>query len=334
MITNKMRVSPLQLLQFLLFAVVVAFLFSAQNFMGSFFFFLASRIMILGLLAMSLSLLAGYGGLTSLAQASFAGIAGYTVAVGQVWHAWSFSQTVIVGLLLTVAVATLFAIFTVRSHGTYFFMLTLTFASLVHMSSLQWSEVTRGFSGVVGVPGPVIFGRMFSGTASVYQLIIVIVPLCYILMKRIVNSPFGIALQGVRDNRVKMMSLGFNVNLVRVMVVAISSIFAAIAGILTTTFYGMMAPDMVNVSAGLMVLFMALIGCVRRLEGAFIGAFVYVMFEDFISQYTLRYMSFIGIMFILIVLFMPNGVLGTPIIERLGRFISNLVSGKRSKKIQ
>ena len=328
---NKFKVDRMQIFKICLYIVVMAFLFIAPNHFHHFFLFLTSRIMLLGLLAMSLSLLAGFGGLTSLAQASFAGIAGYAVALGTVWQGWSFAQSVVVGLLLAVGVATLFAVFTVRSHGTYFFMLTLAFSNLVYMSSLQWVELTRGFNGVIGVPGPHIFGIHFFGTHMVYYLVIVLVPLCYIALKRIVNSPFGIALQGVRDNKLKMSSLGFDVNLIRVMVVSISSLFAAIAGILTTTFFGMMAPDMVSVSAGLMILFMAILGCVRKLEGALLGAFVYVMFEDFVSQYTLRYMAFIGILFVVIVLFMPKGILGHPLAEKLGKIVNGVLSPAKRK---
>jgi branched-chain amino acid transport system permease protein len=130
------------------------------------------------------------------------------------------------------------------------------------------------------------------------------------MLKRIVSSSFGLALQGIRDNEKKMAALGFNVALIKYCAFLTSVFFASLGGLLAIAFYGQISPSAVTLGTSVMLLFVALIGSISKLEGAVVGAAVYILMEDLFSKYTERYMMVIGIFFILVVLFMPKGILG------------------------
>lgn len=278
--------------------------------------FLIIRIMITSLSAMSLILLAGYGGLLSFAQISFYGISAYVLGISVMNYNLSFTVAILLSLLISVGIGAVFAIIAIRTKGNYFIMMTLAFGQLVYLSALQWVELTGGFNGITGIPGPKIFNIKIEGNTPVYYLVLIIVGLCYYILKRISKAPFGLVLQGVRDNSMKMSALGFNTQLHKYLTFIISGFFAAVSGILAVLFYGLISPNMVTLSASVMLLFVALIGCINKFEGAILGAAIYVMLEDFASKYTQRYMIIIGVFFILVVLFMPSGILGQRLLRK------------------
>lgn len=277
---------------------------------SSFTIFLLTRILFTGLISMCYSLLTGYAGMASFAHISFYGITAYTVASGTIYFGLSYWQALGLAFLLTLGVALVFGLIAVRTNGRYFLMMTVAFCQLVYMCSGQWVKITNGYNGISGVPAPVIFGIQIRGRQTVFYFTLIVVALCYLALKHLVSSPFGIVIQGVRDNQTKMSALGFNVKLQRYVIIVVSAMFAAVAGVLSIIFYNMIAPESIAMSAGIIIIFCALIGCVGKLEGALLGSVVYVLLEDVSSQYTERYTMVIGLFFILVVLFMPNGILG------------------------
>ncbi|MDR1510961.1 MAG: branched-chain amino acid ABC transporter permease [Synergistaceae bacterium] len=290
--------------------VVVIVLLLIPQLSSNFTVFLFTRILITSLISMSLILLAGYGGLLSFAQVSFYGITAYGIGIMVMRKGFSFGPAILIAILISLVIGVLFALIAVRTKGNYFIMMTLSFGQLVYLCALQWVELTGGFNGITGIPPITIFNYALSGNLRVYYLSMAVLVVCYLLLKRIVSSPFGLALQGARDNEKKMAALGFNVFLIKYYAFIIAIFFASLGGVLAVAFYGQVSPNIVTLSASVMILFVALIGCITKFEGAVVGSAIYVLLEDLFSLYTERYVMIIGIFFILVVLFMPRGILG------------------------
>ncbi|MBC8535331.1 branched-chain amino acid ABC transporter permease [Feifania hominis] len=297
-------------------AIAIVLLWQAPRFFNKYSVYLISRILFMGLMAMSLNLLLGFGGLASLAQGAFAGIAGYTLAICRVVYHWNYAQCVLLALLLVALVAGFFGLFSMRCNGTAYMMMTLALANLVHLCSLQWTDLTRGYNGIVGIRGPELFGVSYSSTRMTFYLIALVVPICFFLLKRLTSSPYGMAIQGMRDNKVKMSSLGFNVRLLRVTLTVISSLFAGIAGILMANFYATMGPDNVSVNMSMMCLFMGVLGGSHSITGALVGTGLFLVLENYLSQFTVYDDAILGVLFIVAVFVMPNGILGLPVFKK------------------
>lgn len=280
--------------------------------------FLAIRVLFLGLASMSFVLLAGFGGMISLAQVAFYGIAGYVVGIGSVYHGWPFGVAVPLALLAAVILGILFGFIAARSSGLYFLMMTLAMGQLMYNAAMQWASLTGGYNGINGIPSPELFGIAFDTNRSYYYFTLLPVVLAYLALRRIVRSPFGIALQGIRDGERRMAALGFDTRLHKHVAIVVSSFFAGLAGVIAAYFYGSVAPDVISLNAAVMILFVALLGGVSRLEGGFLGALAYVAIEDIGSQFTERYHTVIGIFFVLVVLFLPQGIASLRLRGRAG----------------
>jgi branched-chain amino acid transport system permease protein len=308
-------------------ALFVVVLIMLPHWLPPFHVFLLTRILFLALAAMSFVLLAGFGGMLSLGQTAFYGLAGYAVAIGSVRHGLDALVVIPLGVLLAVTLGALFGALAVRTRGIYFLVMTVAFGQIVYSIALQWNVMTGGYDGLTGLRPPTLFGHTIAGSVETFYFTLVPVVVLYLALKLFVRSPCGIALQGVRDNPKRMAALGFNVNLQRYVAIVISSGVAGMAGVLSAYFYGLIGPDMIGLDAGVTILFVSLLGGVGHFEGAIVGATVYVLLEDIASQVTDRYRMIIGVLFVLIVLFLPKGIVGAGnIVERLGRW----GRGKRS----
>ncbi len=316
--------------QLLLVAAGIFLLLQVPNFISRFGVVLLSRILFMGLMSMSFALLMGYGGLASIAQGGIAGIAAYVVALGRVKAGWGYGKAVILAVLIVMGISALFAICSMRVNGTAFIMMTMCLANLINMCALQWVDLTKGFNGINGVKGPTIHGISYSGTNKYYYVIAVVFPICYFLMKRLVRSPYGLAVQGMRDNARKMDAIGFNTKAIRVVLFTISGFFTAISGVMLTTFYSSMGPDYVNSKQSLLCLFMAVLGGIGHIEGALVGAAVYILLENFISEYTIYYSAVLGVIFTLAVFILPNGILGAPLWKMIVKKLSGIKSPKKA----
>jgi branched-chain amino acid transport system permease protein len=274
----------------------------------NFYIFLLTKILFLSLASASLILLAGYGGMLSLAQIAFFGVAGYIVGYCGLRTGIGFTPAVFLAVLGSAVTGALFALLAIRTSGLYFLMMTLALGQLAFFGAFQWAEVTGGYDGLVGIPAPVLFGYAIESGKAVYYFTLVPAAAGFFWLGRLVASPFGLAMQGIRDSEIRMAALGYNVKIHKFLAIVFSSAVAGTAGVLSTHFYGMISPQMVSLWAAVTLLFISLLGGMGRFEGAFIGALVYVLFDDYASVFTDRHNTVIGVFFVLIVLFFPKGI--------------------------
>jgi branched-chain amino acid transport system permease protein len=294
---------------------VVVFPFLATPF---FTFQVASQSLILGLIALSLAFLAGYGGMISLAQMTVAGIAGYAVAVlghsssAEISLGWPWWVAVPFAVLIAVTCSALIGWLSVRTEGIYTIMITLAIGVAFYYLVLQNYSVFNGFQGLRELKPPTVFGVQWRDPLPFYFLCLFWALAAYFLVRYIVRAPFGIALQGIRDNPRRMESLGYHVVAHRVSAYALSGFIAAVGGVLLAWYNALMTPGSVGTGWLINILVIAVLGGVKHPLGAFIGALVFVLLQTFAIDVIdrERFNLVIGLVFLAIVLFSPDGLLG------------------------
>ncbi|MEY2802134.1 MAG: hypothetical protein RL513_1719 [Pseudomonadota bacterium] len=295
-------------------ALVLVFPWVATPF---FTFQVAAQALVLGIIALSLTFLGGYGGMVSLAQMSVAGMAGYALAVfgsssTAISLGWPWWLAVIVALVIATACATVIGWLSVRTEGIYTIMITLAFGVAFYYLVLQNYTVFNGFQGFQKVYPPEVFGLNWRDPVPFYFLSLFWAMAAYLAVKWLVRTPFGIALQGVRDNPRRMAALGFNVVAHRVAAYSVAGLMAAVGGVLLVWYNGLIAPGSVNTGWQINILVIAVLGGMRHPIGAFLGAIIFVLLQTFAIDLIdrERFNLVIGVVFLAIVLFSPDGLLG------------------------
>jgi branched-chain amino acid transport system permease protein len=295
--------------------VLLAFPFVASPFVT---FQVASQSFILGLIALSLSFLAGYGGMVSLAQMTVAGIAGYSLAVlgtssyAEISLGWPWWIAVIFSLVIAVICAVLIGWLSVRTEGIYTIMITLAIGVAFYYLVLQNYSVFNGFQGLRELKPPTLFGIQWRDPVPFYFLALFWALAGYLLVRYVARAPFGMALQGVRDNPRRMEALGFHVITHRVAAYALAGLIAGVGGILLAWYNALMTPGSVGMSWLINILVIAVLGGIKQPIGAFLGAIVFVLLQTFAIDLIdrERFNLVIGSVFLAIVLFSPDGLLG------------------------
>ena len=292
--------------------------------------------LLLGLIALSLMMLAGYGGMVSVAQLTVAGFAGYMIAIfglnsadvhGFGWPLWFLVPLVI---LASALVSTIIGSIAIRTEGIYTIMITLAIAVAFFYFTRQNYAVFNGFTGFAGVKAPVAFGINWQSPTAFYYLALTVAGFFYLAVLYGSRSTFGLSLQGVRDNARRMNSLGYNVTGIRIFAYFLSGVIAGFAGILLVWFNGRISPGSVGIDVVIDILVIAVVGGLQHPIGPFLGALAFVLLENFAIDLIdrERFNTVIGTAFLLVVLFSPDGLLG------LWRRISpRLLPGTRSKGI-
>ena len=299
-------------------AFVLVFPFVASPF---FTFQVAAQALVLGLIALSLTFLGGYGGMVSLAQMTVAGIAGYSVALlgtssaTEISLGWPWWAALPVALLICVACATFIGWLSVRTEGIYTIMITLAIGVAFYYLVLQNYSVFNGFQGLREVYPPKVLGVAWREPLPFYFLALACSLAGYFLVHWVVRAPFGMALQGIRDNPRRMHALGFNVVAHRVAAYALAGLIAAVGGILFVWYNGLVTPGSVSTSWLINILVIAVLGGMKHPIGAFLGAIVFVLLQTFAidalgAGARERFNLIIGGVFLAIVLFSPDGLLG------------------------
>ncbi len=290
---------------------------------GFFLIEIFGTTLILGTVALSLMFLAGYGGMVSLMQLTIAGIAGYMTAVlgasdnTNISLGWPWWLAAPMALALATLFGTIGGALAVRTEGIYTIMITLAIASAFYYFTNQNWAIFNGHTGINSVVTPHFWGVDGRADIPFYYLILVVAALCYGAVSYVSRAPFGLALQGVRDNPRRMAALGFNVNAHRVAAYAFASFLAALAGVLQVWNYRQISPGSVGVERAIDILIIAIVGGITRPIGPFIGALIFVLLRTFTLDFLVaigldgnRFRLLIGLGFLVIVLFSPDGVVG------------------------
>ncbi len=278
---------------------------------------------ILGMIGLSLMFLAGYGGMVSLIQMTVGALAGYMVAilgssgVVQISLDWPWWLYIPVAILVATLFGTLVGALAVRTEGIYTIMITLAIAAAFFYFTRQNYGIFNGYSGFNRVVPPALFGVDWRQPMPFYYLSLGCAGLSYFAVVYVARSPFGLALQGVRDNPRRMGALGFSVTAHRILAYTFASVIASFGGILLVWQNAQVSPGTAGIPQVIDILVIAVVGGIKRPVGPFIGAFIYVLLRVFSPDVLLafglsgeRFKLLIGLGFLVVVFFSPDGVLG------------------------
>jgi branched-chain amino acid transport system permease protein len=262
-----------------------------------------------GLAAASLTFLAGYGGMISLAQTALFGVAGFVVAKLSVESHWNAWVAALAALGAAVGVGLLFGAIASGSEGIYFLMITLAFAVLTFYY-FQGVPTFGAHEGINGVSPPALLGNPVLHPTRIYYAALVCSLLAYLAVRYLGRTAFGLTLQGVRDDPTRMSALGYNVRLHRTLGFAAGALIAAVAGVLSAWDDTRISPGSIDITRTIDLLAVAVIGGLYRLEGAWVGAFIFVMLDTYARGISDRFETYIGLIFLAIMVVSPDGVLG------------------------
>jgi branched-chain amino acid transport system permease protein len=286
-----------------------------------------TQMFIFGIAAASLIFLSAYGGMVSLAQTALMGISAYLIgnmvtkggAGGEskgLTLGWDPTLALVLALVLTTVIGVIFGLIAARSLGIYFLMLTLTYGVI---ANYFFGQVTQfgGFSPIAGVNRytPGFVGDIVGHPDKLYYIAFVSALVVYGLIRYLIRTPFGLSLQGIRDDPVRMSSLGFNVPLHRALAFGFASFVAAVSGILFIWWEGQIAPGNIGLASTIELLVIAVIGGLTRVEGAWVGAFAFIVINNYVRDVELpvvggSFNTIIGLIFLVIVIVSPDGLMG------------------------
>jgi len=274
--------------------------------------------LIYGMMALSLMMLAGYGGMISLAQVTIAGIACYTVAVfganntGVLGFGWPWWIVAPIAVLFSAIVSALIGWISVRTSGIYTIMITLAIATAMFYFAQQNYSLFNGHSGFSGIKAPQFWGIYWRDPVPFYYLCLGVAALAYIAVLYGRKSTFGLTLQATRDNPRRMRAIGYDVTAHKVFAWFLAGIIAGLGGVLLVWFNGRISPGTIDVGAAIDVLIIAVIGGIRHPIGPFIGAVLVTLLQTFAIDIVgaERFNTLIGLVFLLIVFVSPDGILG------------------------
>ncbi len=285
---------------------LVILLFLLPSVLPRFYTYIIALIFVTALLAMSLNITVGYGGMFQFHHGVFYGVSAYTVALIitktklPAWVAFCAGPVVaaIAGLLI--------GGFCVRLTQLYFGMLQISLGSLLWAIVFRWYSLTGGDDGIHGIPMPDIL----SSLKNAYYFILIVLIVCLYVLYRIVNSPFGRTLQAIRDNPGRCEAVGVNVRRHQLAAIVIATFFAGVAGVLFVVLEGSVFPDLLFWVLSLEIFIMCLLGGWFTFAGPIVGAAIIVSLRTFVGMYTEYWTLILGAILILLIFFLPEGVMG------------------------
>ena len=285
-------------------AVLVAIPLVIRN---EFYINLASQILIYALLAVSLNLLLGYGGMVSLGHASFLGLTAYATILFFTWGAGQLSAAILAVVFSTLC-GGLFGVLALRATGIGFLMITLALGQIVWGIAYRANTLTDGDNGLRFPARPQPFGIDIASAPKFYWFTLIVFALALFVIWRLTQSPFGAALQGARDQPRRMRMLGHNVWLIQWLAFVLASFWGSVAGLLFVYYNLFISPHAISLQQSAEVLLMAILGGASTFTGPIVGAVIITLVKNLVSSYIDRWNTLLGLIFVVVILFMPYGL--------------------------
>lgn len=300
--------------------VIVAVLFAlVPAFAGDYFINLGSQMLIAAIFALSFNLLVGYAGLTSLGQAAFLGLAAYFSAWLTTRAGFGHGAAALMSIAGTTVVAAFFGLIALRATGLGFLMITLALSQVLWGLAYRWVSVTNGDNGMTGLTRPMPFGISIDHAASFYWFALIVTVIAFVFMTIFVQSSFGAALKGTRDQSRRMSALGYNVWMIRWIAFIYAGFWAGIAGLLYVYYNKYIHPTSLSLTTSAEGLLGVIAGGSGTLVGPLVGAALVTFLKSYVSSYLDRWNMLLGFVFLIIVLVMPDGIV--PGVRRLVSFV-------------
>jgi branched-chain amino acid transport system permease protein len=292
-------------------AVLVALIVAGQT-LSRYHLGLLTQVLIFGIFAMSLDLLVGYTGLQSLGHSAYFGISSYTIAILSKRFSENVAVDVVAGLGAALLTSAIFGLLALRTTGAYFLMATMALAQVLWGIAYRWRSLTGGDDGLPGISRPDIGLSWLSlwDTTSFFYLTLLIAVIVVVVLNVIVRSPFGFALQGIRESESRMRALGYDTWRYKYAAFILAGFFAGVAGMIYVYFNSFVNPHELSVVLSAEALLMVILGGPGTLFGPLIGSGAIVFLRNIVSGMTDRWLLILGAVYVLVVLFAPRGVVG------------------------
>jgi len=287
--------------------LLLLLLFILPFIVPEFWLFLLCEVFVLALAATGLSLLAGYTGLVSFGHAAYYGIGAYACAIFLTHSGVPAWLGILISPFVALLAAAVIGFFSVRLTEIYFAFLTMAFAQMFWVIAQKWGHFTGGYNGIVGIVRP----GMIRSTDHLYWFCLIVVAVCLLLLVVIVRSPFGLLLRSLRDSPERVRFLGVYLHRHRLVCFMISGFFTGVAGTLGTLIAGSVFPDSLYIWKSAEMLISILIGGMYVFPGPAVGAIVVVVVNHVIGTFTEYWAFWFGLIFVLIVMFLPRGIVGS-----------------------
>jgi branched-chain amino acid transport system permease protein len=289
-------------------ALIAASFLLPPFFAGDFYINLASQILIAGIFALSLNLLVGFGGMTSLGHASYLGVAAYISALLTSRYGFGHGAAALVSIAGTTLMAALFGVIALRASGLGFLMITLALSQVLWGLAYRMSDVTNGDNGIAGLTRPTPFGISLESPIAFYLFTLIVAYLAFLAMAIFVSSAFGSSLKGVRDQPRRMAALGFNPWMIRWITFIYAGFWGGVSGLLYVYYNKYIHPTSLSTTSSAEALLGVIAGGSGTLGGPVAGAAIVLLLKNYASAYVERWNMLLGLVFLFIVLVMPSGI--------------------------
>jgi len=276
---------------------------------------LLTEALVFGLFALAFDIALGHSGMLSLGHSALFGVASYTTGLLLAHRKWGVGESVLAGMLAGLLTAAVMGGLALRKRGVYFAMLTLALSQIPFFAVRMTLDITGGDDGLSGIPKLALafpFDLPLSKhPRNLYFFVAAVVGLCMLMVRRILRSPFGRAMRAVRENEERARTCGYDTQRIKLIAFLLSGLFAGVAGALLTVLLEFVPIENVHWSMSGTVVIMAMFGGSGTFAGPFVGSTVFLWMKDYLSKRIEFWEVFVGGTFIIIVLFLPEGIVGT-----------------------